>query len=92
MLGEGRGFEIAQGRLGRGRMHHCLSQIGDAQRSLELACKRAKERTTFGKFFHKNQSVGESISKCFSEIEMGRLLMLKTCQKMDDIGLQAAQE
>ena len=92
LLGEGRGFEIAQGRLGPGRMHHCMRLIGAAQRSLELACKRAMQRTTFGKPFHKNQSVRESIAKCFSEIEMARLLVLKTCERMDEIGAQAARD
>lgn len=92
LLGEGRGFEIAQGRLGPGRMHHCMRLIGCAQRSLELACKRTRVRTTFGKPFHKNQSIRETISKSFSEIEMGRLLVLRTCQKMDEVGAQAARE
>lgn len=66
--------------------------IGAAQRSLELACKRAMERTTFGKPFHKNQSVRESIARSFSEIEMARLLLLKTCHKMDEVGAQAARD
>ena len=86
LLGEGRGFEIAQGRLGPGRIHHCMRLIGAAQRSLELACKRAESRTTFGRPLSKHQSVRENISKCFSEIEMARLLVLKTCKKMDEFG------
>lgn len=87
LLGEGRGFEIAQGRLGPGRMHHCMRLIGAAQRSLELACVRASTRTTFGRLLSKHQSVREEISKSFSEIEMARLLVQKTCKKIDDEGV-----
>lgn len=87
LLGEGRGFEIAQGRLGPGRMHHCMRLIGAAQRSLELACARADERSTFGRKLSKHQSVREEISKSFSEIEMLRLLVLKTSSKIDKCGV-----
>jgi acyl-CoA dehydrogenase len=87
LLGEGRGFEIAQGRLGPGRMHHCMRLIGAAQRSLELACVRASSRTTFGRPLSKHQSVREEISKSFSEIEMARLLVLQTCSKIDRLGV-----
>ena len=90
LLGEGRGFEIAQGRLGPGRMHHCMRLIGAAQRSLELACHRANSRTTFGRLMSKHQSVREDISKCFSEIEMARLLLLKACHKIDAQGVPAS--
>jgi len=92
LLGEGRGFEIAQGRLGPGRMHHCMRLIGVAQRSLELACVRVNNRTTFGRKLSQHQSVREDISRCFSEIQMARLLVLKTSQCMDDVGAQAARD
>tara|TARA_R110002110_G_scaffold406421_1_gene626289 strand:+ start:91727 stop:92944 length:1218 start_codon:yes stop_codon:yes gene_type:complete len=92
LLGEGRGFEIAQGRLGPGRMHHCMRLIGAAQRSLELACKRVTERTTFGKTLSQHQSVKEDIANSFAEIEMARLLVLKSCARMDEVGAQAARD
>lgn len=90
LLGPGRGFEIAQGRLGPGRIHHCMRLIGAAQRSLELACRRVAARTTFGRTLSQHQSVRENIARCFSEIEMVRLLVLQTCKKMDDVGTQGA--
>jgi len=92
LLGEGRGFEIAQGRLGPGRMHHCMRLLGAAQRSLELACQRVSERSTFGRQIGQHQSVREDIARCFCDIEMARLLVLKTCDRVDDVGAQAARD
>ncbi|MEM6580179.1 MAG: acyl-CoA dehydrogenase family protein [Pseudomonadota bacterium] len=92
LLGEGRGFEIAQGRLGPGRMHHCMRLIGAAQRALELACQRVTTRSTFGRELSQHQSVREDIAKSFSEIEMARLLVLKSCHRMDEVGAQQARD
>lgn len=86
LLGEGRGFEIAQGRLGPGRMHHCMRLIGAAQRTLELSCVRVTQRETFGKKLAEHQSVREDLATSFAEIEMCRLLVLKACAKMDEVG------
>ena len=92
LLGEGRGFEIAQGRLGPGRIHHCMRLIGASQRSLELACKRVTDRETFGRTLSQHQSVREDIAKSYAEIEMMRLLVLKTCRKMDEVGAKGAMD
>ena len=90
LLGPGRGFEIAQGRLGPGRMHHCMRLIGSAQRALELACKRTESRRTFGRPLSKHQSIREEISRSFCEIEMARLLVLKTSSQIDTAGVHSS--
>jgi len=92
LLGEGRGFEIAQGRLGPGRMHHCMRLIGATQRALEITCTRVSERRTFGRELSQHQSVREAIATSFAEIEMMRLLVLKSCHKMDEVGAQEARD
>ncbi len=88
LLGEGRGFEIAQSRLAPGRMHHCMRLVGAAQRSLELACQRVTERETFGRALEKHQSIRENIARSYSEVEMIRLLVQKTCWSIDNNGVK----
>ena len=92
LLGAGRGFEIAQGRLGPGRMHHCMRLVGVAQRALEITCARVETRTTFGRKLSQHQSVREDIARNFADIEMARLLVQKTCYRMDQVGAQQARD
>ncbi len=92
LLGEGRGFEIAQGRLGPGRIHHCMRTIGVAEEALEKMCKRLQAREAFGKPIYKHSVWEERVARARIDIEMTRLLCLKAADMMDKVGNKSAKQ
>jgi acyl-CoA dehydrogenase len=91
LAGEGEGFMISQARLGPGRIHHCMRSIGMAERALELMCRRAQERVTFGKSVAENANIQDWIAESRIELEMIRLLTMKTAWLMDTVGNRHAR-